>query len=250
MNLVIAAATNMEQKDLRIFLQSAKRHLRNVDLFLLVLEEQAWMRESEGLHWAIIEPKFHISMERNFAALELLNTYDGHYDKVLLSDSRDVLFQSNPFDHISDDIITGLEESNIGNSKANFKWISDIYGGKTALQLASFQIACSGIVLGPVSLVREYLKLMCDEIEGCGDYMRHGPNLDQAMHNYLMYNGPLLITGTQNREGLVATIALEQEENIALNRNQVYVQGKVPPIIHQYDRWPRLKTQIENMYPN
>ena len=187
-------------------------------------------------------------MERNFIALELLDRNDCPYEKVLLSDSRDVVFQGDPFEFINGRSVTGLEEITIGASYANTKWLQDIYGNDMARALAPKRVSCSGIVGGSVEKVRQYLGTMCGEIEQCPRRYQMNPNFDQAIHNVVIYTKQLNTDLTSNADGVIATVTFEQEGNIGWAKAGIYVQGVKPAILHQYDRWPRIKKRFQTEY--
>ena len=231
MNVIIAAATGYSDAELAPFLKSAKRYV-DAEVILIQLEEL---------------PR-HITMQRNFIALELLEKNHSRYEKVLLSDSRDVVFQGDPFEFIDGKSMTGLEEITIGASYANTRWLQDIYGKDMARDLAGKRVTCSGVVGGSVKRVKEYLGAMCHEIDQCPSRYQMSPNFDQAMHNVVVYTKQPDVDLTSNADGVIATITFEQEGNIGWAKDGIYVQGVKPAILHQYDRWPRIKRRFQTEY--
>ena len=88
-----------------------------------------------------------------------------NYDQILLSDSRDVYFQDDPFNYNYTGEINFLEDYKIKDCPYNSKWIIKTYGNKEFLSIANNTILCSGTVLGKNEKIQEYLNLINHNIE-------------------------------------------------------------------------------------
>jgi hypothetical protein len=171
-----------------------------------------------------------------------LNEFAQTYRHVMLTDVRDVIFQSDPFNfHISDKLccFTEREGLSLGQQPLNCKWVQLAFDTDTLNQLRNKPIVCSGITIGPSNLVLAYSAKMVDlflSAHGKG-WEAATPGIDQAVHNYIVYEGLLPeIEVYPNDAGPVLTLGLE--ESVSLNRSGRLVnkRGMVPNIVHQYDR--------------
>lgn len=291
MNAIIAAATGYTERDLRFFLRSAERYCGDFRMFLIVYREQRRCVEKLRQKYRYIEPvyimrrrgtriKMHtliapilskisfskvtgwmefigryplnISLERYFIALKLVEACGGSFSKVLLTDSRDVLFQADPFAASADKLFSGLEDKTIGECKYNSEWIRTIYGENALREMVDWRMICSGVTLGSTQSVKNYLIGMCGEI------WKHLPRifrraaLDQGIHNRLIFENKIAIQLTENSDGLIATIGTESPKNLAIDAQKGFIQvhGKFPAIVHQFDRrFLGLMDFLEGMFP-
>jgi len=180
----------------------------------------------------------HIALERYFIALELVRAHRSSLQNVLLTDSRDVVLQGDPFSAITDSLVSGLEEATIGCCSVNSSWLKHVYGPAVHARMSKCRIICSGVTIGPVQEMEQYLAAMCREIWKCLPRVAASPFFDQSIHNYLIYNGTIRPTLTENRTGIIATLFYEKPGNIKTDAEAgvVTVRGKPPAIVHQYDR--------------
>lgn len=180
----------------------------------------------------------HISLERYFIALELVRAHRDSLASVLLTDSRDVVLQEDPFRRIGANLVSGLEENTIGRCSVNSKWLTHVYGVTVHTRIAKHRIVCSGVTIGPIDAMEQYLVEMCREIWKCLPNIAAGPWYDQCIHNYLIYSDRVTLDLTDNRHGIIATLLSEAPHNIRTDAatGVVTVHGLAPAIVHQYDR--------------
>jgi hypothetical protein len=192
----------------------------------------------------------YISIERYFIALQLVRAYGNSFSNILLTDSRDVVIQSDPFSLIDEKLVSGLEERTIGSCPWNSSWIKKVYGEDVLSQMLDRRIVCSGVTLGPTKEVENYLSEICSEIWGCLPRINFTRGGDQSIHNHLIFKGKIALDLTDNREGLIATLHYEQPANIIKEPANGLVQlyGNLPAIIHQYDRHRGLAEFIRERY--
>jgi hypothetical protein len=207
------------------------RHFIDEDYFAC-----GWFWRSLGRY------SLHIALERYFLALEVLRAHGACVKNVLLTDSRDVVLQQNPFARINGGLISGLEERTIGECSINSGWITDVYGSNVHKELSGRRIVCSGVTLGPAAAVERYLFEMCRELWRCLPKVALIAQYDQGIHNYLIYKDRISIDLTDNPAGLIATLHHEDPEKIRTDAAErvITVNGKAPAIVHQYDRHPNL----------
>jgi hypothetical protein len=190
----------------------------------------------------------HIAIERYFIALRIVRELGDSFEKVLLTDSRDVVIQKDPFSLISEKtLISGLEEVTVRNESLNSKWIRQIYGKSTLDKMLDWQVVCSGVTLGTVEEVEKYLSVMCHKV-----WERLPKStfqtFDQGFHNHLCFEKDIPIQLTNNRQGLIATLSFEKSMFNDLTNRLVQVHGECPAIVHQYDRYPEMQDFLKGIY--
>lgn len=159
--------------------------------------------------------------------------------RVMLADSRDIVFQGDAFAALSDPLVTGAEPTVVGPRD---RWIGLVYGPAGQARLAGRQVYCSGFTIGRRAAVQAYVRRVCDEMWAHLPAMLFHRGLDQAIHIRLLHDGVQEARITQNSDGYIATISLERPENLAIDETvrAVRVFGRVPAVLHQYDRHPHL----------
>jgi hypothetical protein len=164
--------------------------------------------------------------------------------RVLLTDSRDVLFQKNfsKFE-IEDRLCLFREDMIIKNCSINSNWAQlfdclDVYGHEYVL--------CSGTVMGNYEYFMDFIKTML--IEMSMYILKTGvfPAIfDQALLNYCYYTGKLKnVKVYTNIDNLVNTLCYGFK-SVNDDGKIVNVNNEVSWICHQYDRFD--KNLIETM---
>ena len=170
----------------------------------------------------------------------------GDYDRVLLSDVRDVVFQSDPFTQLPRDGIAVSVETRdytIAEEPYNRGWIRDGYGEQMVRRIGDNAVICSGVTAGDNDAMLAYLERMVSET------LAISPRdaIDQAIHNVLVWTGALEpCTLMETLDSAVATLnnvapaAIELgSDGRLLNRD-----GRPPSVVHQYDRVPGLEERL------
>jgi hypothetical protein len=289
MNAIISAATGYSETDLQPFLCSVDRFCPDSKVFLIVYQRHLARLEKLRRRFPFVEPVYvpykfklggsvyrwlarhfiggnyatcgsfwqslgryslDIMLDRFFLALEIVQTHRNALTHVLLADSRDVIFQRNPFEQIGPRLVSGLEEKIIGDCPRNSDWIIQVYGTDVHSRLSKRTVVCAGITLGSVEEVEKYLMAMRGEIWRCLPKVAGIEQYDQAIHNYLIYNGRVNLELTDNRAGMIATLHYESSSNIQIDpaTGVAKVQGKAPAIIHQYDRHDNLLRFVQERF--
>jgi len=285
---IISAATGYGEADLQPFLRSIELSCPTSRVFLIVKKRDRALMEKMSHRFRFLHPVYtgwkfnrggkvfrslaravirdnfttrrsqwialgryplHIMLERFFFALDIVRTHGHSLHNVLLTDSRDVVFQKNPFEFIDGNAVSGLEEQTIGRCSINTGWLTHLYGREACDWLSDRKIICAGVTMGPAKEIEAYLTGMCSEIWRMLYKVALVAQYDQGIHNYLIYKGRLPVKLSNNGDGIIATLHHEDPNKIQADlMNGVTVQGKRPAIIHQYDRHRSLKTFVERRF--
>ena len=176
---------------------------------------------------------------------------------VLLSDCRDVIFQGDPFGQILTErlsradgveVLFAPEDRCIGEEYCNRNWLKAAYGRGVLWRLKKRRILCSGTTIGTYSGIMRYIALMREEAERS----RVNPftaGIDQGFHNFIYWRQAPAFIGLDLENEVVSTIGLTPVEQIELGGEGIFVRGRRSPIVHQWDRHPKVREFIESRLP-
>lgn len=195
---------------------------------------------------------------------ELYWMWASHYDDlsmIMLIDSRDTFFQSNPFDQIerskSNIRQTGgllhffgenRDAVSLQTSKYNLRWLQEAYGSdlnghKSMLEK---QVICSGSTMGEKFALDMYLRAVIAEFDSTKCILK---GCDQGFHNYLYYSKALegvpeikqIILhdqgkGVINNLGALREKSLKEQKVLDNDNHVLNWDGSISPVAHQFDR--------------
>ena len=223
------------------FKHEAKKN--NVELFYADLNKYKFVNKFNALF-----PFFHkyeFSQIRYAIYKEVLFKFP-KMQKIIICDSRDVLFQNDPFKkNYKKNLMFFLEEQKIQNDKRNSLWLKNTVGIKEYEKIKNNLISCCGVVLGNYDEINYYISLMSEYLykkpfqRSLGHILTFKPikPYDQGIHNFLIYNNFFLNCEIiNNQNGLVANISYMT--NFKKNKFDKMINqlGEEYDIIHGYDR--------------
>jgi hypothetical protein len=187
---------------------------------------------------------------RYFVYQQSMKGLNASVENVLLADTRDVLFQRDPFEIPLDGKLgCFLEEEQIPIRAcvANSGWLAAAYGKEIMEELGDFPIACSGTTLGPIDQIRTYVDAMTAGLRAIDARVPHImhviPGIDQGVHNYLLRTGALPEARCfRNEDGPILTLNYVAQDSIRFNDDGFVLNasGEVAHVLHQYDRHPEI----------
>jgi hypothetical protein len=180
--------------------------------------------------------------------LDFLNSFE--YDRVLLTDSRDVFFQSDPFERINDNSLhVAVEDNTIGNCPFNSKWINSVYGIDYLNKISKEQVVCAGTTMGSYATITAYLKYMTSQLEKYGPLLDTGNNrdilIDQSIHNYFCIEYADKVTRFTNCDDLFLTLGYSKTFRLNREGSLINQDNKPYALIHQFDRIKWLTDHLE-----
>lgn len=167
-------------------------------------------------------------------------------ENVILSDTRDLVYQGNPFDFlVGDDLELTTEVKKVGECPDwNSRWIATMYGSEVLETVKDQQIICGGYMCGKRDGVIKLCELMVEESKNYPKTVPGQPPIfvDQAAMNVFYKQGRFPSTTLHPTGGsFVATIGsslgptkLDDEGFLVTN------DGVRPAVVHQYDRHPQV----------
>jgi hypothetical protein len=156
--LVLGAAIGFDVEQVRVFIESLRASGYSGDVLMLIrwpgLRVGRYLK-SRGVDVIRVFQTRSFSRSvhaRRYAIyLDYLKLRAGHYDQVMMSDVRDVVFQANPFAGIDNPkchfYLEGAART-IGTDPTNSRWVSGCFTAAEAGALAPRRISCSGITIG------------------------------------------------------------------------------------------------------
>lgn len=208
----------------------------------------------------LIDTTVHNSRYLKFLEFLLEQT---EYKNIFLSDTKDVIFQNNVFEHLEDDkLYFCQEDSNVrvfDDPSCNAWWINQAYGPEILNLIGPNNIICSGTIIGSYEKMLKLLVAVKNEILKIKQERRdvfNGLILDQAIINYLARVDSTISQDckvTVNGE-IVATLGVSMADNfnhsdmVLINGYNMKIGDRVPSIIHQYDRNEILKALFNQKY--
>lgn len=257
-DLVMTAAFNYSSKDIIPFLVTL-RSVFSGRLVCLIFESQ--LKE-----FAEISKRFRIecvAMNQNdlhkpvslrfYGFKKILEESFHDVNRVLLTDSRDVIFQANPFVRNNEHLLMFSEPRKIKECVMNSRWIQKIFGDEVFGFLADREILCAGTTIGSKSMMHAYLQKMCISLSKITN--KKNPidiGDDQAIHNYLYYSGKLP-GASVGVHGYSEVQTLHYENNFTFSKECRLLNrdGSIVPVLHQYDRhkqfFPIFQTMLRDI---
>ena len=193
-----------------------------------------------------------INFLRHLVIRDLLAEWNLSQANILLCDSRDVVFQADPFAGEWPPLWTCEEDKRIEECGENSFWLKRA-GGEAALQQAKHQpIVCAGVFGGQLDRIRLYLEQSSKIVEQLATRI---PLMvgDQGIHNYLVRLRPDLgFTVLPNGCRLAANVGYTKPADLIIENNHVRLRNhdEVPAILHQYDRHPQVVALIQSRWAN
>ena len=172
------------------------------------------------------------------------------YEKVLITDVRDVVFQADPFECIQEQEVQFFLESNTLGipGDVNKTWLDWIYKCSSTSFLIGKKIACAGTTLGSAKLIPRYLEAMRKEIINA-ERFPYGGN-DQGMHNMILWRerSEFKKTTIENAQGAVFMAIGAPKDLYKIDDKGFLLDGtgRVVPLLHTYDRFPEMVSTQRN----
>lgn len=173
------------------------------------------------------------------------------HERVLLTDVRDVLFQTDPFARLPRTGLAASLESpayRIATEPHNAAWVNRVYGTDLLDRIGDQRVSCVGVTYGDRSAIQHYLTRFTQELLRLTPGEIGVGGADTAIHNKLLWSGDLrdfevlepLASPVVNLNSIDASELSLSDQGRLLNRD-----GSEISVVHQYDRQPELRRRLE-----
>ena len=185
----------------------------------------------------------HVLNRRYFAYRDFLAVHGSAYGRVLLTDIRDVFFQSDPFAvRHPNAVCFALEDTKIKWETLNQSWIRDVYGEDVLNAVMDDYVSCAGTTVGTVAGISRYLDTLCTELD-VRSFDRMG-NYDQGIHNYIVWKLRPDWGWVDTADSIFNTVGCTSADRITIVDDLAVIDGKVSPVVHQWDRHEILRDYV------
>jgi len=228
--------------------KATRRKLATTDAKFIDYRSAFPFIDSYGEAFRDISPSISINNYRFILFLQFLTAHQDEYDRVMLTDIRDVIFQKEPFSAESGKGISLFLEdpTQTFRHKFNYEWLKLATDVKTADALADRAVSCAGITIGSINQIIAYLAYIKSKLVN-REKLEWG--LDQGIHNsYLYVAKPEGLRVFSSDEPYVINLGAYQPYNTNQGGEVVNSKGEPYAIVHQYDRSGKLFTAIKAKY--
>jgi hypothetical protein len=178
---------------------------------------------------------------------------EGQVDWVFLLDTRDVVFQADPFTDLPAADIIFFEEKKgctFGTAKLNRTWLIATVGQRWLPLLQDQDVLCGGTVLAKREAAVSFckLKLVMGTMVPGERHARSG--VDQITTNMIARLGLIPRFVVMPYDQQVATISKANLDFLVPAADDLFLNraGRLPAVIHQYDRVAEIQTTIRQRY--
>lgn len=254
-NLIMGVAKGYGWDILEPFVTSAVKNCPNAEIVLFVDDISEFTRERLQCCEKVIcvdIPAYYknvlIIHSRWKICADFLEQFGANYAQVLISDTRDVIFQGDifkSFENYPNYFGYATEKLSIGEDKiCNYVWIESCFGKATADKLSDKKIICCGTVIGTVNKMKTFCRIMWENLKA---EMIWGH--EQAVMNHLVYENLLPIENLLeiDIDGEIFTMAYA--ENFSIRGDKIFCgNGKCPAVVHLYDRFNETVNLVDKVY--
>jgi hypothetical protein len=193
-------------------------------------------QDNTGVLPATCDRNIHVFSMRYIPYYLWLIKNKNKYQNIFFADTRDIIFQKDPFDfEMNNNIFYFCESENwpIKKSDFNAEEIRLAFGEDALNKIGDNLISNVGTVIGPSEKIFTHIEKMVGYImAGDGSIL-----MDQGTHNYIVWNNMIPETKVcKNGEGPVLTVGYDLKIHHDKNGNIIDKNGLVPNLVHQYDR--------------
>jgi hypothetical protein len=216
-NVILGTAWGYKIDQIAIFMESWKEHCSDTSRLIMLVEPDVPQDKLDYLLDMGADVRFFtaayfipsaIHNTRYFKYLDILLEHRGYFDQVFLTDVRDVAFQGNIFEEITEPGLHVFKEDHRWTCDERFnKYIlTTNYGEAVAAEFKDKPIICSGTTLGDSESIMQYIVALMNERDLKKMAEVGGIPDEQAPHNYIFHKDKLPHTKHDSGDG-VGTIA-------------------------------------------
>jgi len=178
----------------------------------------------------------------------------GEETQILLTDVRDVVFQADPFSDGGEAFLATFDEEESITAlgcPCYHEWFEASFGDELIGAMGGLPVSCCAVTLGPAPLMLDYLERFCRYLYEAPGERAYQFGFDSGIHNRLVLE---MDQGSHRRwsnaEGAVVHLGgippqgLQDRLRIDPDGGILDGEGRLVPIVHQYDRHPPLAERL------
>lgn len=265
-NLVLCTGWGYKVDLIAIFVESWKKYQSHNSNLIMLVEPDIKQDKLNYLLNNDVDVRFYtagyfvpsaIHNTRYFKYLDILLEERGQYDRVFHCDVRDVAFQGDIFEEIKPgpdqvDLFVNEEDpaANLGE-RFNKYILTTNYGEAVAKELEPNRILCSGTTLGSQEMMIQYIVTLMNQRDIKKMMEVGGIPDEQGPYNYIFHKNLIPHTKLENGTGVGTLCLVHPNQLKVLDDGRVTVYGKLPSVIHQWDRHnltPHLINHYSDLY--
>lgn len=265
-NLVLCTGWGYKVDLIAIFVESWKKYQSHNSNLIMLVEPDIKQDKLNYLLNNDVDVRFYtagyfvpsaIHNTRYFKYLDILLEERGQYERVFHCDVRDVAFQGDIFDEIQAkpgqvDLFVNEEDpaANLGE-RFNKYILTTNYGEAVAKELEPNRILCSGTTLGSQEMMIQYIVTLMNQRDIKKMMEVGGIPDEQGPYNYIFHKNLIPHTKLENGTGVGTLCLVHPNQLRVLDDGRVTVYGKLPSVIHQWDRHnltPHLINHYSDLY--
>lgn len=244
--LVLGLAFAYGIDKVRVFVESLRRHYDGPAALVVTSRGPPELLDYLAAHhidvhffdaalWMITD----IQISRYVRYYEVLRGSSVRYDRILLTDVSDVLFQAHPFAGAPEgDLLFFMEDARtlVGNSEANSMWIEDMFGPQVLAEMKADRVSCSGTTMGSHDAILRYIEKLLHFCKAPLMMKLQGKRgHDQGIHNYILRHRLVEgIRAVENGTHIFTIGRMPEAEIILSDQGILTATGAKCPIVHQY----------------
>ncbi len=258
--LIVGSASTYRPHQLRPFVESLRASGYAGDVIIMTTfwnwELKSYLRRhaiTPMTIWSMRRRHGPVATYRYQVYARLAREYRERYDQMMVTDTRDVLFQRHPFADIASPACHFYLEHptrTIGEEPTNLRWAKQFLPPDQVALLSKQRISCNGIVIGGMAAMDEYLARMAADISAVPLKLRRLGAADASIHHRLVFLSGGVPGVIMENNVHVATMGLEPDSIYVVGDDGLVrtTDGRQPAILHQYDRVPHVNATIEKRY--
>jgi hypothetical protein len=265
-NLILCTGWSYKVDLIAIFVESWKKYQSHNSNLIMLVEPDIKQDKLNYLLNNDVDVRFYtagyfipsaIHNTRYFKYLDILLEERGQYDRVFHCDVRDVAFQGDIFEEIKPgpdqvDLFVNEEDPDANLTERFNKYIlTTNYGEAVAKELEPNRILCSGTTLGSQEMMIQYIVTLMNQRDIKKMMEVGGIPDEQGPYNYIFHKNLIPHTKLENGTGVGTLCLVHPNQLKVLDDGRVSVYGKLPSVIHQWDRHnqtPHLINHYSNLY--
>ena len=252
-NLVMGIATGYKPHDLEPFVKSLRKHYDGDLVFFMYQVDEQMQKFIDQYNIKVfglptdMRNGVEICNYRHQLYKEFLENNYLDVERILIADSRDCIFQDDPFKHTQTTSLELFYEPELyKNCECNSWWISSIYGHTELNLLADKYIICAGTTMGTRKGIIDYSIKVTKEIERMKS-ISTGVVVDQPIVGYSYHTNTFDdVKVYQSGEGPIATMQHHKKIVFDSQNNLLNDDGSVISVVHQWDSTGQYKDIFYN----